>query len=318
MYNDNRTIIRFNAIAMLVSFGYYHVHSVFMNFISLIGLIAIFKTFRPYLTDKRKELIAAVFLMPSVLFWGSGVLKEGLLFFALGLLIYNFYILCNNEITLKRIVWFLLLACLIAMAKFYILIAIAPALFTYLWVKKTNSRYIFLKYFGVYLLFFGIGLNIHRISPENNALEMLVRKQTDFINLVDSLNSGSKFDINVLEPTVLSFIKNVPQALSNTFIRPHIFEARSPFMLMAAFENLLIIAIAIISLIFIRLKGIDKNLVFFCAGFVLILFILTGIATPVMGAIVRYKVPALPFLIIVFLLILDKDKLLKKIVFFKF
>ena len=145
VYNDNRTIIRFNAIAMLVSFGYYHVHSVFMNFISLIGLIAIFKTFRPYLADKRKELIAAVFLMPSVLFWGSGVLKEGLLFFALGLLIYNFYILCNNEITLKRIVWLLLLACLIAMAKFYILIAIAPALFTYLWVKKTNSRYIFLK-----------------------------------------------------------------------------------------------------------------------------------------------------------------------------
>jgi len=57
---------------------------------------------------------------------------------------------------------------------------------------------------------------------------------------------------------------------------------------------------------------------FFCAGFVLILFILTGIATPVMGAIVRYKVPALPFLLIVFLLIIDKDKLLKKIAFLKF
>jgi len=234
------------------------------------------------------------------------------------LLIYHFYNFCNNKISFKRIGWILLLACLIAMAKFYILIAIAPALLTYLWVKKTNNRHVFLKYLGVYFFFFAIGLNIHRISPENNALEMLVRKQTDFINLVDSLNSGSKFDINILEPTVLSFMKNVPQALSNTFIRPHIFEAKSPFILMAAVENLLIIAIAIISLIFIKLKSIDKNLVFFCAGFVLILFILTGIATPVMGAIVRYKVPALPFLLIVFLLMIDKDKLLKKISFLKF
>ena len=335
---------------MLVSFEHYSVHSVFMNFISLIGLTAIYKTFRPYLADKRKELIAAVFLMPSVLFWGSGVLKEGVLFFALGMLIYHFYNFCNNTplqpawtagrlpqkegdsvsadsteaqrtktlITLKRIMWISLLACLIALAKFYILIAIAPALFTYFWVKKTNSRHIFLKYLGMYLLFFGIGLNIHWVSPENNALEMLVRKQTDFINLVDSLNSGSKFDINILEPTTLSFIKNVPQAMINTFIRPHIFEAKSPFILMAAVENLLIIVIAIISLIFIKLKRNDKNLIYFCAGFVLILFILTGIATPVMGAIVRYKVPALPFLLIVFLLLIDKEKLLKKISFLKF
>ena len=35
VYNDNRTIIRFNAIAMLISFGYYSVHSVFMNFVSI-------------------------------------------------------------------------------------------------------------------------------------------------------------------------------------------------------------------------------------------------------------------------------------------
>jgi len=318
VYNDNRTIIRFNAIAMIVSFGYYSVHSVFMNFISLIGLTAIFKTFRPYLANKKKELIAAVFLMPSVLFWGSGVLKEGMLFFGLGLLIFHFYNVCNNEITLKKIGWILLLTCLIAMAKFYILIAIAPALFTYFWVKKTNNRHVFLKYLGMYLLFFGIGLNIHWVSPENNALEMLVRKQTDFINLVDSLNSGSKFDINILEPTTLSFIKNVPQAMINTFIRPHIFEAKSPFILMAAVENLLIIVIAIISLIFIKFKGNDKNLIYFCAGFVLILFILTGIATPVMGAIVRYKVPALPFLLIAFLLMLDKEKMLKKIPFLNF
>jgi hypothetical protein len=48
------------------------------------------------------------------------------------------------------------------------------------------------------------------------------------------------------------------------------------------------------------------------------MFILTGLITPVMGAIVRYKVPALPFLMILLVMLIDKEKLIKKIPFLKF
>ena len=88
IYNDSHTIIRFNTIVRFFSLGYYNVHTVFICFLSLIGLTGIYKTFIPYLQDKKRELLFAVFLLPSALFWGSGVLKEGLIFFALGLLIY--------------------------------------------------------------------------------------------------------------------------------------------------------------------------------------------------------------------------------------
>ncbi|MCH7641461.1 hypothetical protein IID22_04665 [Patescibacteria group bacterium] len=54
-----------------------------------------------------------------------------------------------------------------------------------------------------------IGLNIHWISPGNNALEMMVRKQRDFINLAIALNSGSKIEIATLEPNLLSFVKKL-------------------------------------------------------------------------------------------------------------
>jgi hypothetical protein len=41
LYNDAHTMIRFNAVLRLFSFGHYHVHTVFASFISLIGLVAL-------------------------------------------------------------------------------------------------------------------------------------------------------------------------------------------------------------------------------------------------------------------------------------
>jgi hypothetical protein len=38
-----------------------------------------------------------------------------------------------------------------------------------------------------------------------------------------------------------------------------------------------------------------------------VLFVLSGIATPVVGALVRYKVPALPFLVIALLLVVKDN-----------
>ena len=51
-------------------------------------------------------------------------------------------------------------------------------------------------------------------------------------------------------------------------------------------------------LVIFRYAG-DKSmhsLVFMAVAFAVVILLLTGLVTPVVGAIVRYKVPALPFL----------------------
>ncbi len=88
VYNDNHTMIRFNALIMPISCGSFHVHTIIMCFIALLGLTALFLFFQEYFSDRLKLLYLSIFLLPSVLFWGSGVLKEGLLLFSLGFLIY--------------------------------------------------------------------------------------------------------------------------------------------------------------------------------------------------------------------------------------
>ena len=41
----------------------------------------------------------------------------------------------------------------------------------------------------------------------------------------------------------------------------------------------------------------DRSMSYFCFSFALILLVLTGLTTPVMGTLMRLKTPALPFLL---------------------
>ncbi len=319
IYNDSHTIIRFNAIIRLFSFGHYNVHTVFICFLSLIGLTAIYKTFVTPLQDKKKELAFAVFLLPSVLFWGSGVLKEGLIFFALGLLIYY----ANRLLNMKAVLICVTTALLLAFSKFYVWIAIFPGLLLLVWVNQTSVKKVFVKYLVIITAVAAIGLNIDSFTSIQNPLVTLSQKQIEFDQLAfgkltDSNNNpippaNSLIHINKLEPTLYSFLRNSPQALKNTLLRPYIWEMRSPFILLAGLETILILLLMVVCLMFREPpKDIKWHYIIFCLSFVIIQFLIIGETTPVLGAIARYKTIALPFLMIAFLFLYDKETLLKK------
>jgi len=316
MYNDNRIIIRFNAFLRLFSLGYYQVHNVVINFLSFAGLVAIYKSFTPYFIDKRRLLAIAVFLLPSVMFWGSGLLKEGLVFFGLGFLIYYSFKITISKSPLHTL-WILLALVLIGLVKPYILIAILPAILSYMWVKQSNGTKPVLKYIVVHTLLLILGLNLHWTNPKYDPLQIITNKQINFIRHAEFLKSGSRIELSPLEPDVLSFVKNAPVALYNSLIRPHIFEARSPIILLAALENMVILITIVLCIAFLKTKGTNINMLLFCISFVTILYILIGLTTPVLGALVRYKAPALPFLMIIFISLIDIEKLTTRLPFIK-
>jgi len=82
----------------------------------------------------------------------------------------------------------------------------------------------------------------------------------------------------------------------------------SVFVVLASFENILVIILVVFCLLFSSLKKKNLNIFAFTMLYVIISFTLTGLITPVMGAMVRYKVPSLPFFIIGMLILFDKDK----------
>ena len=75
--------------------------------------------------------------------------------------------------------------------------------------------------------------------------------------------------------------------------------ANSLIQFPAILENLLILALIVLAFIDLNkkniLRKIDMNFVLFCSTFVFLNYIIIGIITPVSGALVRYKMIALPF-----------------------
>ncbi|MBK6893687.1 MAG: hypothetical protein IPH00_11230 [Flavobacteriales bacterium] len=67
-YNDAHTMIRYSALVRLFSFGVYHVHTVFACFLSLVGLVALYKTFIGFVPEMNRALMAGLFLWPVMLF----------------------------------------------------------------------------------------------------------------------------------------------------------------------------------------------------------------------------------------------------------
>jgi len=319
IYNDNRLIIRVNTIIRFFSLGYFHVHTVFFSFFSLVGLTGIYKTFIPVLHNKSKILMCIVFLIPSLLFWGSGVLKESLVLFSIGLLVYHF----SKLFTVKSVVICIVMLALLAILKFYVLIALIPSLLFKFWVIKTTPSKLVFKFIVIISVIMLLGLTLNSYTSIKNPLQMLSQKQADFNKLANGLKTdaynkpiptaGSAIKINKMEPTFISFIENCPQALINTLFRPFIWESKSPIILIAAIENVIVITFIVFCIIFSKpFNEIGWEYVLFCLSFSITQLLFIGVTTPIVGAIVRYKIMAIPFLLIAFLLMLDEVKIKHK------
>jgi len=110
---ENRNMVRLSALLRIFSAGFYQVQNVWMNLFSFSGLVALYRSFGSYTREKSKLLFAGIFLCPSVLFWGSAVIKESFILFALGFSIYFLHQLIskeNRDSVLKAVIFLLFLA----------------------------------------------------------------------------------------------------------------------------------------------------------------------------------------------------------------
>ncbi len=311
LFSDSHLIIRFNALMMLFSFGYYHVHTIISCFLSFIGLTAMFKFFIEYAPKAKYGLFLSIFLIPSVVFWGSGVLKEGLIFFSIGLLLFysnHFF----ERFSFFKIIVISFSILILLYTKIYVLIILFPLMIIFKSMRLESQGYknIGFVYGGVLLITGTIGYLALTLLTHYDVLAMLAQKQHDFFVLAKSEQAGSLIYLNPLAPEWSSFILELPIAAVNVFFRPLIGLDNSPMMVPSAIENFILWTLSILIVFFpAKLTRSQKLLAHFSLWFVLGIFLLTGITTPILGAIVRYKTIALPFWGVILSLCIDKRKL---------
>jgi hypothetical protein len=310
-YNDNQTIIRFNLIIRLFSQGIYGIHAVLFTFLSFTGLVAIYKGFRRFFTNKLFALKIACFLIPSVHIWTSGILKESILIFALGivvLLVSNYF--HDRFLTFERISILAICIGLLLITKSYIFALLVPSFTAVILWELNFSKNLALAFLSGNLIILIPFLILGNSSESLDISHIIYKMQEDFINVANLSQAKSYFQIALLDDSFVSIIIHVPEALFNSLLRPFSFFNGSILSFIASIENLFVIGLLSFA-VFYRSKIQDemKGLWLFLFGFCLLLFILIGLTVPVEGAIVRYKTPALPFLLILLFSTTDARKI---------
>jgi hypothetical protein len=307
LLNDNRLVIRLNAFVRLFSFGNYHVHSLFFNFLTFIGSYSLARLFLVFSKSKWKTYLV-VFLIPSFVFWSAGILKESILIFALGSFTWNVYKIISGSHKISTYFWILFLIPILFVMKFYVFVALIPAILAW-WISQKTKRTIIIHLFTIVACLLA-ALGIGTIFPSYNFLVIMAAKQGDFINLANFLNVNSSIYMDYLEPNLWSFIEASPKAFINTLTRPWPTELKGILFYPPLFENLFIIFILFVGWFYRKKVNPQQwKFIVFCLTFSILLFVIIGLTTPIIGAIVRYKIPAMPFLIIVALLFFDGSKL---------
>lgn len=304
-YNDNQTIIRANALVMPFSQGHYSIHIAFWCFASMIGLTAILKVLTRYFPRKKMAMFTAVFLLPTVLFWGSGVLKEPILLLGLGLFFRGIMRFAYGEFKPQNALGFLLGISLLILAKGYVLFALLPASAGLLLARAFPKRN-FWAMFGIpHLALVALVLLGPFVSPSFDFATRMNLKQVAFYNVTAESDSGSLLKLPAIAQSSDLFF-HAPNALHVTYLRPWPWEWTNFLYIPAALENLfLFIAIGLMLWNFRRPYGLAVPIIAFALSAVLVLGVLIGEVVPVLGAVVRYKMPALIFLFVVVFALTD-------------
>lgn len=172
-------------------------------------------------------------------------------------------------------------------------------------VKMDGNRLQVIKPVDSYIIEFGTTkkpVSIH-LEPSNDTLIV-----TYFAN-----GCLSFIETTPINDSFLQLMKNIPEALVNSFLRPFPSDPGSNLKFFSMLEVWLIITFLIFALIKHRkLENREKSVVFGLFIFALLLLLLIGWTTPVIGAITRYRFPAQLALIILGLIIIKPPKLLRR------
>ncbi len=294
-WNDlkSNVLVKLMAVMNVFTFKSYYTNIILFNFLFLFGLIALLKQLIPIYPEKKNRLIAAIFILPSTLFWCSGIHKDGLILSATGLLVYYFYRSITTHFSLKKMIIILLCFVLIFSLRNYVAFALLPALLSLALSEKFPT-----KRAGIFSVVYLAGIILFFISPlifpSLNFPAFLANKQNEFLQLTGTSAVTTKH----LEPTLNSFLSYLPTALDMAFFRPHLTEIKNVSYILAAAEVFFLIVLFILSLfLFIKKPVVPSPVILFFIFFSISIMIITGYTVTFSGAVVRYRSFILPFLI---------------------
>lgn len=299
---NNTFIIRVNVLLNYFSITNIYINTLLLNWLSFLSLTLLYKTLREYFLSYSRILYLPLFLLPSVVFWSSGLLKENLLFACMGPVVW-LYVSDRNKTPAG---WVIAAIAAFAMIEVKLQVACIAIVGLSVFLLYRSTRVVVWQ--RVVLL--SVLIAILLLLAGDGMAALLIGKRNEFAELARLENAGSYLKITIYNPTITNVVRLLPEALQNSMLRPYVWDGGKLFQLVFAVENtLFLLLIAVLLFFYKKPTGYRLQL---CLSFLFIAitnYVVIGITVPVLGAIVHYRVIATPFLLLAVLLAVDVEKL---------
>ena len=311
-FNKNTFLVcRLSAPLFLLGSKNYLITSFLTSVFSYIGVWKFYRLVNILYPGYSKAFAYIILFMPSLIFWGGGIMKDSYMLGATCWITYSFYyVFIARKKTFWNICALAFNLAMILACKPYIFISLLPGFLIWAnnsYLKNIKNTIIRVLVFPAFILIFIVsGVFIfNRLSGSmgvygslNGAIKKAQITQDDLLN--EYHYGGNNYKLNRIDGTVGGLLRSAPLATFTALFRPLPWEIGSPTMVVSAIENTILILFVLYSVIriglfkFFRLTFSDPFLIY-CLIFSLFFAFGVGIAGTNFGALVRYKIPLIPF-----------------------
>lgn len=308
---SNLFIMKIAAVLSLVSFNKYLIITIFFGAFSFAGLWKLFLVFKDINKDKQVKLLAwGVLYMPSVWFWGSGLIKDSICLGGIGFIVHFMYkLFIKKEFSFKSIIGLIAMIYIVGNIKSYIIIVLAIGLAVFAFYKfVTPFKNVVIRAF-IILIFLTAIITVAFITNFSEQLQELAdeskvqvdayQRNYDAVQNEDERSRGN-VKSGEIDASIPGLLLHSPIAIFTCLYRPFLWESRKIFIIFSALESLLLLLCTVYVIIKLRFLGFFREI--FNNPFVLsslliaVLFaLIIGFTTYNFGTMARYKIVLLPF-----------------------
>lgn len=319
-YNDfqSYSVVRFSTPLVFLGAKSFFAATILVSSITYIGLWQLFKMLYNKFKENKKSTAFALLFIPSTLFWGSGILKDSYTLMAACLMVVALYKIFVYKQKIRSNLFLLIVS-------FYILVSLKPYIFfailaafvvamSHQYIKEIKNKVAKTFFVPVIIvLVVGVGAQImilvgEKVGGQYESMDKLLYKASATqLDLTQSYYHGNSFDIGKFEPTIPGILSKAHVAILAGLFRPYLWDSRNPVMLISALENSLYLGLSLylflLSFLTWRRKGLkflgkilfNDSFIVFSLAFALLFSFSVGLSTANFGALVRYKIPLIPF-----------------------
>ncbi|MFC2176571.1 hypothetical protein ACFLR1_06355 [Bacteroidota bacterium] len=304
------TVVRLTSPVYFLTINSFLGCTMIVSIIAFGGIWRLYSVFCEEYPMLYKEFAISFFFIPSVVFWGSGIMKDTYTFTAVCWFVSSVYgVLLKRRNIVSNVFYIVVASYIMISMKAYIFVALLPGALLWTVFNQINEVenkvvrmlaapvLIMVSIVGAALVFSQASSSLGEYGSVDSILEKAVVTQED---LKRDAYGGNTFDIGSFEPTIPGVLSKMPVAIFAGLFRPTLLDTKNIVMVISALENTALMIFLIYVLFQVKFIGFfryafSKPMILFAVIFSLFFSFAVGLTTSNFGSLVRYKIPALPF-----------------------